>query len=111
MKHAIERTVAVLAGISNRIRKQMTGGDQWGENERDGGYRGNDREAGGWSQNRGRGSFGRGGRQGRGRGRGQRRGARRGGSRGGRGRGSRRGRGASSRGRGRGRNARRGNRR
>jgi len=119
MKHAIERTVAVLAGISNRIRKQMTGGDQWGENERDGGYRGNDREAGGWSPNQRRGSYGRGrgrgrgrgGRQGRGRGRGQRRGARGGGSRGGRGRGSRRGRGASSRGRGRGRNARRGNRR
>jgi len=117
MKHAIERTVAVLAGISNRIRKQMSGGDQWGENNRNGGYRGNDRGAGGWSSNRGRGSYGRGrgGRQGRGRGRGKGRGGRGGGSRGGRGRGSRRGRGSSSRGRGRGRgrgrNARRGNRR
>eukprot|EP00495_Collosphaeridae_sp_1-RS-2012_P009484 TRINITY_DN9652_c0_g1_i1.p1 TRINITY_DN9652_c0_g1~~TRINITY_DN9652_c0_g1_i1.p1 ORF type:complete len:120 (-),score=16.65 TRINITY_DN9652_c0_g1_i1:339-698(-) len=30
MKLAIERTVAVLAGISNRIRKQMTGGRPMG---------------------------------------------------------------------------------
>jgi len=103
VKDAIERTVAVLGGISSRITKRMSAPSNWGGNEWGGGYR-NNREVGGWSQGgrRGNGNRGRGGRRGSrgrgqggrgGRGRGRGRGARRGRGRGGRGKRGRRGRG------------------
>jgi len=109
MKDAIERTVAVLGGISSRITRRMAAPSKWGGNDWDGAYRRNNREVGGWSQGgrRGTGNRGRGGSRGtRGRGQGARRGRGRGARRG-RGQGARRGRGQGSR-RGRGKRGRRG---
>jgi len=48
VKDAIERTVAVLGGISTRLRKLMMEPPQWGENLWDDGYRGNPRESVRW---------------------------------------------------------------
>jgi len=58
VKDAIERTVAVLGGISARLKKQMMEPQQWGggDNVWDGGYRNNPRESVGWGQNGRRGS-------------------------------------------------------
>lgn len=55
LKDAIERTVAVLGGISARIRKQTVEPPQWG-NERGNAYGGDTRDMG-WGQSRGRGAF------------------------------------------------------
>jgi len=57
LKDAIERTVAVLGGISARIRKQTEEPPQWG-NEQGGAYGGNIQDMG-WGQGRGRGAFAR----------------------------------------------------